>query len=290
MKKFALLATVVLSFTISAFATTPADVAAVKKASLNYIEGFYEGDDSKIKAGVSTELNKHGFWKNRKSGKYEPAGDFPFSKALEFTANVRKTKRFAKPDDPKIVQVLGIGEKIAITKITVNWGMDYMLLAKNDGKWMIRQVLWEGPKPTFVPNDADKKAAMQTGQNYIDGFYKGDSSKLKTALRPTMFKFGYGFDRKKGEFRKGNQMTYERAIAYANTVKEKKMYPKPGSPNKVEVLDIMNHTAAIKVTAWWGFDYMLLSRDGNKWMIEQVIWSGIRPKKSMSKTALKPTE
>jgi phosphohistidine phosphatase SixA len=43
---------------------------------------------------------------------------------------------------------------------------------------------------------------------------------------------------------------------------------------KVEVLDIGNHIASAKVTAIWGIDYMLLSKDDGKWMIEQVIWEG----------------
>ena len=46
------------------------------------------------------------------------------------------------------------------------------------------------------------------------------------------------------------------------------------APKKVEILDISNTIASAKVTAWWGIDYMLLSKRGDKWMIEQVIWEG----------------
>ncbi len=258
-----------------AFATNEADAEAVKKASMNYIEGFYEGDESKLRAGISPELNKHGFWRKKGSESYEPAGDFPFTKALAYAKNVREKKNFAKPGSPKKVEVLEVSNKIAITKATANWGVDYMLLAKNDGKWMIRQVLWEGPNPKACTSAAEFYGAMKAGLGYIEGFYEGDPSKLESVLKPTMYKFGYGLDRKNGGYRKGNQMTFEKALGYAKWVKEKKQFPKADAPKKVKVLDVMNHIAAIKVTAWWGIDYMLLSRNGEKWMIEQVLWSGV---------------
>ena len=77
MKKFTLIAILVLSFSSLVFAGTSADRDAVEKASLYYIEGFYEGDESKLKASISPNLKKHGFWKNKNSDKYAPAGQFP---------------------------------------------------------------------------------------------------------------------------------------------------------------------------------------------------------------------
>ena len=43
---------------------------------------------------------------------------------------------------------------------------------------------------------------------------------------------------------------------------------------KVEILDISKHTEAGKVYAWWGSDYILLSRQDGRWMIDQVLWEG----------------
>ena len=44
--------------------------------------------------------------------------------------------------------------------------------------------------------------------------------------------------------------------------------------SQVEVLNIGKTIAAAKVTAWWGIDYILLSKRGDVWMIEQVLWEG----------------
>lgn len=69
-------------------------------------------------------------------------------------------------------------------------------------------------------------------------------------------------------------MSFREALDYAKKVMEKKNFAKPDAPKKVEVLDIMNATAAAKVTAWWGVDYILLSKQNGQWMIEQVLWEG----------------
>ena len=47
---------------------------------------------------------------------------------------------------------------------------------------------------------------------------------------------------------------------------------------KVEIMDIMNQIAAVKVTAWWGVDYLQLGKYDGQWMIAHVIWQS-PPKK-----------
>lgn len=123
---------------------------AVERACLDYLEGFYEGDTVKIIRSLKPSLYKTGYWKNQKSGEFESDGLMSFQQAVTFARNVLTKKHFAKPDAPKKVEVLDIGKVIASAKVTAWWGIDYVLLAKNGDRWMIEQVLWEGPpeKPT----------------------------------------------------------------------------------------------------------------------------------------------
>ncbi len=110
--------------------------------------------------------------------------------------------------------------------------------------------------------------------DYIEGFYEGDTSKLIRCLKPSLYKFGYWQDKKTGKYLPDGLMTWRQAIDYAKRVFEKKNFAKPGAPKKVEVLDILNSIAAAKVTAWWGIDYILLAKQDETWMIDQVIWEG----------------
>ncbi len=117
----------------------------VEKACYNYIEGFYEGDTAKLKASLQPELNKFGFWKDKETGDYKQVDHMSYDQALAYAENVKAKKNFAKPNSPKEVEVLNIGNSIAAAKVTAWWGIDYILLSKRGDKWMIEQVLWEGP-------------------------------------------------------------------------------------------------------------------------------------------------
>ena len=46
---------------------------------------------------------------------------------------------------PKQIVVFDVQDQTASAKLTAYWGTDYFLLAKYDGQWMIRPVMWQEP-------------------------------------------------------------------------------------------------------------------------------------------------
>lgn len=126
----------------------------------------------------------------------------------------------------------------------------------------------------FAPAQEAKQKIERACLDYIEGFYEGDTSKLARSLKPSLYKFGYWKNDKTGNYDPDGHMTYRQAIDYAKRVMDKKNFAKADAPKKVEVLDIMNTVAAAKVTAWWGIDYILLSKQDGQWVIEQVLWEG----------------
>ena len=130
--------------------------------------------------------------------------------------------------------------------------------------------------PLFLTaqDTSDKIQIEATLNNYIDGFYKGDTLKLKAALKPRLYKFGYWKNKNTGEYEYYGQLTYDNALKMAQNTKEKGKIRTETKMRSVKVLEISNHIAAAKVTGFWGLDYILLSKDDGKWMIEQVIWEG----------------
>lgn len=120
----------------------------------------------------------------------------------------------------------------------------------------------------------EKEKVERACLNYIEGFYEGDTTKLMAALKPSLYKIGYWKNNKTGVYEFDEQMTWRQALDYAKNVMAKKNFAKADAPKKVEVLDVMNTIASAKVTAWWGVDYILLSKQNGKWMIEEVLWEG----------------
>lgn len=123
-----------------------ADVEAVRRASLDYIEGFYEGDSTKHVRSIRPEFYKYGFYFNPDSGKYQGM-QMTWPQALAFSRRVRDNKRPAPASAPKEVKILEVSDQTAAVKVTAYWGIDYMLLGKYDGKWMISHVIWQSPPP-----------------------------------------------------------------------------------------------------------------------------------------------
>ena len=120
----------------------------------------------------------------------------------------------------------------------------------------------------------DKQKVERACLDYIEGFYEADTVKLLRSIQPRLYKIGFyqGNGDKDYTYSK---MTMEEALFYARKdISENRRMGKPDSPKKVVVLDLMKVTAAAKVTALWGTDYLLLSKQGGKWMIEEVIWEG----------------
>ena len=48
---------------------------------------------------------------------------------------------------PKTIEIFEVLDQTASAKLTARWGIDYLLLARYDGRWMISHVLWQSPPP-----------------------------------------------------------------------------------------------------------------------------------------------
>ncbi len=120
----------------------------------------------------------------------------------------------------------------------------------------------------------DSLLIVNACNGYFDGFYKGDTAALKAAISPELYKIGYYKQKDATDYAYEGQMTFEKAMNYSKNVLKSKRFVSEKAPRTIEVLDIMHHIAAAKITAWWGTDYMMLVREGDKWVIREVIWEG----------------
>jgi len=120
------------------------DTAGVRRAVLDYVEGFYEGDSTKHVRSIRPEVFKYGFWVPRDSTKYL-GEQMKWPEFNAYTKRVRDNKRFAPATAPKEIVIYDVLDQTASAKLTAYWGVDYLLLAKYDGRWMITHVLWQTP-------------------------------------------------------------------------------------------------------------------------------------------------
>jgi len=143
MKSFLFAAFLLLSFSV--FTQETSDKAQIETTLNNYIDAFYKGDTTKLKAAIKPRLNKFGYWKNKESGNYEYYDHMSYEKAMAFVQKMKDDGNTRDETEIRNVEVLDIGNHIASAKVVANWGIDFVLLSKDEGKWRIEQVIWEGP-------------------------------------------------------------------------------------------------------------------------------------------------
>lgn len=120
------------------------DHIAVQIAVLDYVEGFYEADSTRFARSISPDVYKYGYWRDGPDSPYE-GSHLPFSEFMPLAESIRAEG--VAEDAPKDVVIFEVQDQTASAKLTAYWGTDYVLLAKQNGRWMITHVLWQGPLP-----------------------------------------------------------------------------------------------------------------------------------------------
>ena len=143
-----ILAALVVSATLvpglSAQQPAAADKEGVRRAALDYLEGFYEGDSAKIVRSVRPNVRKVGYFTPRGATTYE-AEEMSYAEMIGYANNFKKNGRATPATAAREVTVGEVNDQTATAKVVAWWGIDYLQLAKYNGKWMIVNVMWQSP-------------------------------------------------------------------------------------------------------------------------------------------------
>ncbi len=132
-------------------AANKADEEAVRQAVLDYVEGVYNVDPSRIERSVHPKLAKIGFYRSATDPAYRAGNGMTFDGLIEVAKTWNKSGKLRK-DAPKEITLFEVLDQVATAKLVAEWGIDYFHLAKFDGKWLIVNVIWQSP-----PKQASEK-------------------------------------------------------------------------------------------------------------------------------------
>ena len=127
---------------VSAQTTAPnANEAAIKQTALDYIEGWYEGNAERMERALHPELAKRIVRTN-------PQNNQSRLDQMSAMSLVMGTRRGGGKDTPKErqqkdVTILDVYENAASVKVVASDWIDYLHMAKFNGRWVIVNVLWE---------------------------------------------------------------------------------------------------------------------------------------------------
>ncbi|MBA3258126.1 MAG: nuclear transport factor 2 family protein [Gemmatimonadales bacterium] len=124
-----------------AAAQSAADSAAIRATALDYVEGWYGGNADRMNRALHPELVKRIVVADTATGR-------SVLDNMGATALVNATRRGFGKSTPenrrqREVRILDVfGNAASVKTIMADW-IDYMQLAKVDGRWVIVNVLWE---------------------------------------------------------------------------------------------------------------------------------------------------
>ena len=146
MKRIAMLALMgtIVGFTGHAQSPANAEKDAVVAAAMDYLVALYEARPELIARSVHTDLSKRGYYKKKGEATFTSA-PMSYQQLFDLAGSWNKDGKRPVATAPKEVVVYEVLNQTASAKVTALWGIDYMHLAKYDGKWKIVNILWQEP-------------------------------------------------------------------------------------------------------------------------------------------------
>ncbi len=127
------------------------------------------------------------------------------------------------------------------------------------------------PLVAQMQGDAESAAIVATARNYIDGFLTGDTTRMRSALRPELAK-----RQMMGGDRAPVNMTDD--ILVQNT--SRMPFNKSAAKTPADSITIYRHEgdmALVRIGAPTWIDYLQLGKFGSEWKIVNVLWQ-MRPR------------
>src|SRR5215213_3422210 len=125
-------------------AQSAADSAAIRATALDYIEGWYAGDAARMERALHPELAK-------RIVQSDAQGRSRLGQQSAMTL-VTNTRHGGGTDIPaekrkRDVRILDVYGNAASVRLEAATWVDYMHIAKSNGRWVIVNVLWELEPP-----------------------------------------------------------------------------------------------------------------------------------------------
>jgi hypothetical protein len=123
---------------------SPEDEAGIRQAALDYIEGYYEGSAERMTRALHPDLAKRIVRvENGQSRVAHMSAD-----QLIQVAGSGSGKKVPVAEQQKDITILDVYGNASVVKLVARDWVDYLQIAKVDGRWVIVNVLWEmKPKP-----------------------------------------------------------------------------------------------------------------------------------------------
>ena len=124
------------------------------------------------------------------------------------------------------------------------------------------------------------KQVTKAAFNYIDAFYKADTTLAYKSVHKEVRKVGWWYNDKDKAYSSNLEMPFKALIDLAKKWNLKGDKANKNSVRKVVILEVSDKIAVAKVTAVWGIDYLNMVKTKDGWKSINIIWQS-KPKFSL---------
>jgi hypothetical protein len=121
-------------------AQSAADSAAIRATALDYIDGWYTGDAARMERALHPELAKRIVMTDAQG-----RSRLGQQSAMTLVQNTQRGGGKDTPPDKRRdeVRILDVYQNAASVRVQASTWVDYLHVAKSNGRWVIVNVLWE---------------------------------------------------------------------------------------------------------------------------------------------------
>ena len=121
--------------------TVESEEVGIRATILDYVEGYYTGDAARVERALSPALAKRAFGKRKKDGTAvlleETAPEF-----VKLTKSGDGPRSYPEGKRRHEIKIFEVYKNMASAKLVAEDWIDYIHLSKQNGHWVILNVLW----------------------------------------------------------------------------------------------------------------------------------------------------
>ncbi len=126
--------------------------------------------------------------------------------------------------------------------------------------------------PVQAQHADDREGVHAAVLDYLEGIYDVQPERIERSVSPDLVKFGFWRESPEADYG-SSAMSYEQLVRLAGSWnRDNRQGIDDSSPREIVVMDVLDQTAAAKLTAVWGIDYFQLEKVDGTWKIRHVLW------------------
>ncbi len=242
------------------------DETAIRQVALDYIDGYYSGDVTRVERAIHPDLNKAAPRDLPQTGR-TTMNYTTWSGLIEFTrakaGMIDDTARHIKVD------ILNIENNVSNVRIVSLLFTDYIQAVKLNGQWKIVNVMFTSgikPPPRLKNFDAEAEKAeiRKTAMTYLDALSAGDAGRLGQAIDAEFNKVTLQLVAQTAKTTIRRQR-YESVMenAYAGIGKQDEVYRN----NSVTILDVKDGLAVARCESTGIIEYVQMYKGDGQWRL-----------------------